>query len=268
MASAGFASVAGSAGLAQAAEPLRVHTRARRGWFALVQNGRPAAIVVDPGADPAIADAATRFSADLEQVSGAAPQRLSALLGAQGPAVIVGVIGQCPIVSELAAQGKLDVSLIAGKWEGYVQAVVTNPAPGLAQALVIAGADRRGAVYGLYDLSERIGVSPWYWFADAPVAPQLNLHLAPGAIADWPRVHYRGIGPLSRILANRKLRLSRCRKGRPQALSQMGCVLSMRSICRARGSGAWLFTSRQRSTPMAGMAFASVFLSMMGRCRF
>jgi hypothetical protein len=31
---------------------------------------------------------------------------------------------------------------------------------------VIAGSDLRGTIYGLYDVSEQIGVSPWYWWAD------------------------------------------------------------------------------------------------------
>ena len=41
--------------------------------------------------------------------------------------------------------------------------------PGVERALVIAGADRRGTIFGIYEVSEQIGVSPWYWWADVPV---------------------------------------------------------------------------------------------------
>ena len=60
------------------------------------------------------------------------------------------------------------------------------------RALVIVGADRRGAVYGAYDLSEKIGVSPWYWFADVPVQRQANVFVTAGSRRDQPQVRYRG----------------------------------------------------------------------------
>ena len=50
----------------------------------------------------------------------------------------------------------------------------------MRRALVIVGADRRGAVFGTYDLSERIGVSPWHWFADVPVTRRTDVTVAPG----------------------------------------------------------------------------------------
>ena len=63
---------------------------------------------------------------------------------------------------------KIDVSSIAGKWESFLIQVVAKPLPGVSSALVIAGSDKRGTIYGIYDLSEQIGVSPWYWWADVP----------------------------------------------------------------------------------------------------
>ena len=69
-------------------------------------------------------------------------------------------------------QGLIDVSNTEGQWEAYTTQLVTNPAPGIDQALVIAGADKRGSIYGLYDISEQIGVSPWYFWADVPAVSQ------------------------------------------------------------------------------------------------
>ena len=65
-------------------------------------------------------------------------------------------------------ENKLDASGVAGKWESFFIQVVPEPLPGVASALVIAGSDKRGTIYGIYDLSEQIGVSPWYWWADVP----------------------------------------------------------------------------------------------------
>jgi hypothetical protein len=72
--------------------------------------------------------------------------------------------------------------------------VVRNPLPGLKSALVIAGSDKRGTIFGIYDLSEQIGVSPWYWWADVPVHQHKELFVKPGKYTQGPpAVKYRGI---------------------------------------------------------------------------
>ena len=85
--------------------------------------------------------------------------------------MVVGVVGHSALLDRLATAGKIDVSAIRGQWEASVTAVVARPWPGVERALVIAGSDKRGTIYGIYDLSEQIGVSPWYWWADVPVPP-------------------------------------------------------------------------------------------------
>ena len=82
---------------------------------------------------------------------------------------MVGTLGKSPAIDALAAAGKLDTAGVTGKWESAVIQAVANPVAGVKRALVIAGSDRRGTVYGIYEVSQRIGVSPWYWWAD--VAP-------------------------------------------------------------------------------------------------
>lgn len=65
--------------------------------------------------------------------------------------------------------------------------------PGVSAALVIAGNDPRGTIYGIYDISEQIGVSPWYFWADSPVRPQKNIYALPiKKVQDSPSVKYRG----------------------------------------------------------------------------
>ncbi|GGL13186.1 glycosyl hydrolase 115 family protein [Caulobacter rhizosphaerae] len=160
--------------------------------LALIRKGTPASVYVDATADPAVRHAAEGLRGDLGRVSDGEADKLSDLAKADGPTVIIGVLGASPVIDGLVRAGKLKVGDLAGRWEGFRQVVVERPLANVPRALVIVGADRRGAVYGAYDLSERIGVSPWAWWADVPVARKADLFLTAGARADHPRVKYRG----------------------------------------------------------------------------
>lgn len=160
--------------------------------FALIRQGQPAALLIDASADPAVRHVADSFADDLERVSGKAPQRLQQIQPTSENLVVIGVLGHSPVIDGLVRAGKIQASDIAGQWEAYRQIVVDHPFPNVARALVIVGADRRGAVYGAYDISEKIGVSPWYWFADVPVRRQANVFITAGSRRDQPRVKYRG----------------------------------------------------------------------------
>ena len=72
--------------------------------------------------------------------------------------------------------------------EGWRIAAVAQPLPGVERALVIVGSDRRGTVYGVYELSEQIGVSPWYWWADVPVTQRQAFTCRPARAQDAPVV--------------------------------------------------------------------------------
>lgn len=109
--------------------------------------------------------------------------------------ILAGTIGNSTLIDGLIAANKLNTTAIAGQWEAFTTQLVASPAPGIAQALVIAGADPRGTIFGLYDMSEQIGVSPWYFWADTPVTQQANIFV-PAALAKTqvsPSVKYRGI---------------------------------------------------------------------------
>src|SRR5262249_26032050 len=89
---------------------------------------------------------------------------------------------------------RIDVGSVAAKWEATLIEVVKRPTPGIQGALVIAGSDKRGTIYGLYTLCEQIGVSPWYWWADVPVRRQDALYVNAGRyVLNSPVVKYRGI---------------------------------------------------------------------------
>ncbi len=162
--------------------------------FALAAGGRVAPLYVETRDDKAIVRAAGDFSADLERVTGVKPAEVASGATLPTQVVIVGALGHSPLIDALAAAGKLDTSGITGAWESYVIQTVANPAPGVSRALVIAGSDRRGTIYGLYAVSEASGVSPWYWWADVPVKKHTSLAVAAGAHKQGPpSVKYRGI---------------------------------------------------------------------------
>jgi len=172
--------------------PASICPRDRSTSLPLIHHGLPASVYVEATADPAVRHAAEGLRADLGRVSGHDAVKLNDLSAAKGPVVILGVLGKSPVIDGLVRAGKLKVENLTGEWEGFRQVVVERPTPQIARALVIVGSDRRGAVFGAYDLSERIGVSPWVWWADVPVTKKTDLFVTAGARADRPRVKYRG----------------------------------------------------------------------------
>ena len=98
------------------------------------------------------------------------------------------------MIEELINSKKLDGKALKGKWEKHIITTISNPFKGIDKALVIAGSDKRGTIYGIYDLSKKMGVSPWYYWAEVPVAKQENLYIKPGSFTNGePSVKYRGI---------------------------------------------------------------------------
>ncbi|UGQ47589.1 glycosyl hydrolase 115 family protein [Massilia endophytica] len=163
------------------------------GALVVASGGKAAPLHLDPQDWPGVIRAARDLQADIQRVSGALPAlKLGPAAGKQ--AVIVGTIGRSALVDQLIASGKLDASSIRGKWEGWMMQTIDNPMPGVSQALVIAGSDKRGTIYGIYELSEQIGVSPWYWWADVPPVRHATIAVsAAQAVSDAPVVQYRGI---------------------------------------------------------------------------
>ncbi|MBF9140752.1 glycosyl hydrolase 115 family protein [Hymenobacter properus] len=163
------------------------------GDFTLAAAGKTAPIYANASDWPGVLRAAKDLQADVERVTKISP-RFSTEKPAGAEVVLVGTIGKSPLIDGLVKAGKLSTAGVAGKWETFVRQVVTDPMPGVKQALVIAGSDKRGTIYGIYDLSQQIGVSPWYWWADVPVKPQTTLRIpvARHTLGE-PAVKYRGI---------------------------------------------------------------------------
>ena len=165
-----------------------------QGDFTLAANGRAAAIYASAAEWPGVLRAAQDLQADVQRVTQLQPSFITATAPVGREVVLIGTLGKSPLIDALVQQKKLDVSAVAGKWETFVRQVIVHPMPGVERALVIAGSDKRGTIYGIYDLSQQIGVSPWYWWADVPVQPQTALYVpAARHTLGEPAVKYRGI---------------------------------------------------------------------------
>jgi hypothetical protein len=162
--------------------------------FDVVTNGAAVDIFVDADDDPAVLRAVGDLQADVERVSGVVPVVTHDLSSLSSRAILVGTLGKSPAIDALVAAGKLDVSKVQGRWESFVVQAVDAPVSGVERALVIAGSDRRGSIYGIYDISEELGVSPWYWWADVTpiVRDVVRVNGAPRQEGE-PSIRYRGI---------------------------------------------------------------------------
>ena len=173
------------------ADSPKVSEKAQTGWFPLGE----ATICTDAGDYKVVNIAAQMLADDVERVSTARSTIVSATSLKklpQGVTVVAGTVGHSRIIDELVRQKAIDVSAIKGKWESYIITTVNRPRQG--QLLVIAGSDRRGTAFGLMTLSEAIGVSPWYWWADVTPQHKKALYVEPGTFVQGePSVQYRGI---------------------------------------------------------------------------
>ena len=164
------------------------------GDFALAASGRAAPLWLDDADYAGVLRAAHDLRADVQRVTGLQPALDMAKAPPAKTAVIVGTLGHSALIDGLVRSGKIDVAKIKGQWESFIITVVAQPVPGVDRALVIAGSDKRGTIYGIYEISEQIGVSPWYWWADVTPDHHDALFVKTGAFEQGPpAVKYRGI---------------------------------------------------------------------------
>lgn len=130
---------------------------------------------------------------DIKSVTGTKPELLSTN-PAEGYEIVIGTLGKSKQIDNLASSGKLNTKDLKGKWESFVISTIDNPKKSGQKLLVIAGSDKRGTIYGIYELSRQLGVSPWYWWADVPAKKRVAAYVLPGSYASGePKVKYRGI---------------------------------------------------------------------------
>lgn len=164
--------------------------------FPLISSSSQATLLFDSQDESVVKTSVSLFIDDVERVSGKKIRSITETHQSKvgDYAVIVGTIGTSKWVDNLVKKKSIDITSIVNGWEQYSIQLVDKPMSGVKKAIVIAGSDKRGTAYGLLSLSRAIGVSPWYWWADAPIKKQKQLALNVNNYnSKEPSVKYRGI---------------------------------------------------------------------------
>ncbi|MWW25954.1 glycosyl hydrolase 115 family protein [Algibacter lectus] len=161
--------------------------------FSIVEGNNTISILIDKKDAKVVSIASDIFANDVLNITGLKPSIISKASTASS-VIIAGTIGGNAIIDKLIASGKLSVTAFKNDWERYAIQVIENPVKGIDKALVIAGSDRRGTAYGILELSRKIGVSPWEWWADVTPEKRKELKVTvENTVSKSPSVKYRGI---------------------------------------------------------------------------
>jgi hypothetical protein len=164
------------------------------GNFPIAGINTVATIVIDDNDTWLVKKAADLLKTDINSVTGQTPTVVGSMAFAGKHQIIIGTIGNSKPIDALVKGKKISIEQLKGKWEAYQIEVVANPFSGVDDALVITGSDKRGAAFGVFELTKQLGVSPWYWWADVPVKKKKEVYALKGTqITDRPMVKYRGI---------------------------------------------------------------------------
>lgn len=149
----------------------------------LINGNDKVEIYMDANDCRGVSYAANALVKDIRNVSGSQ----ATIASNRKATILVGTIGHSAAIDQLVKQKRINGNLLKGKREKFIITVVDNQ-------LVIAGSDRRGTIYGIYELSQQMGVSPWYDWADVPVEHHDSIFVNRGTYTDGePAVRYRGI---------------------------------------------------------------------------
>ena len=170
------------------------------------KKGSKIAIVTD-GSDKGILRVASVVIKDIERVTGSlrkvcrvavTDDVTSGKIAYADTLVFAGILtgSSDSLIGRLLAKTNVDPSMIIGKKEVYAFSQVTG-FEGLEnkKVFVIAGSNKLGTIYGLYKLSEMIGVSPWHYFADVKPVVREELSFGPDElpiVSHEPKIEYRG----------------------------------------------------------------------------
>lgn len=149
----------------------------------LINGNDKVEIYMDANDCRGVSYAANALVKDISKVSGSQ----ATITSNRKATILVGTIGHSAAIDQLVKQKRINGNLLKGKREKFIITVVDNQ-------LIIAGSDRRGSIYGIYELSQQMGVSPWYDWADVPVERHDSIFVNKGIYTDGePAVRYRGI---------------------------------------------------------------------------
>ena len=171
-----------------------VTTKKSKNSFSLISNGNSAPFLISSSDFNGVKKVANWLRDDIRRVSAITTDIYIDQIPSSKEIIIVGTIGKSEIIDRLISEEKINLDDTKNKWEKFSIETISNPFPNVDKALVIAGSDKRGTIYGMLELSKQIGVSPWYWWADVPVMKKDNIFINSGRFSNGePKVKYRGI---------------------------------------------------------------------------
>ena len=160
-------------------------------YFPLASTDGVATICTDTDDYPVVGIAAGMLADDVKLVTGKHPIICHEL--PKGATIVAGTLGKSRLIEGLVKSQRIDVGSIQGKWESFIISTTKHPKYH-TPILLIIGSDRRGTAFGLTSLSEAIGVSPWYWWADVTPVHKPTLYVESSMfVQNEPSVQYRGI---------------------------------------------------------------------------
>ena len=162
-----------------AAEPFVTFISADAKLPLVTPQNRSFSIWCDDAEHRGVLLAVRNLQTDFEKVTTVKPE-LSNIAGKE-VRIIIGSFDKSPLIRQLVKTGKLDGKELRGKNEKYIITTLHAPLEGLqGDVLLIAGSDKRGTIYGIYELSKQIGISPWYWWLDVPPVKHQAIYIKEG----------------------------------------------------------------------------------------
>ena len=162
--------------------------------FRIVDKDQSVPILYDQNDADVVGICAKALAGDIKLITDISPELDTSFIENIHTAIIVGTLGKSKHIDTMVKTGKLSVKAIEGKWENFIIQVVDHPLKGIDKALIICGGDPRGTAFGIFELSKRLGVSPWVYWADVIPAKKKNLDVSfDKIIMGPPSVKYRGI---------------------------------------------------------------------------
>lgn len=169
------------------------YVKAQKTVFSIVTEATKASIVYDPQGPKLDSISAQLLAKDIERVTSYKPKVNTDISKVKGNVIIIGNIQSALIRKFIHPQSSVYKNLL-DKWECFSFKTIDKPSSNILKVFIIAGSDARGTAYGVFTLSEKIGISPWYWWADVPVKQQNRLTISQDDyLSAAPAVRYRGI---------------------------------------------------------------------------
>lgn len=150
-------------------------------------------LIVEKTAFEGVKKIALKSAEDMEKVIGMRPEVKDSYNGHK-EIILFATAGKSPFLSKLVEDGKIDLQMVEGHREVYGIYIIENPFNGVKRALVVAGSDKRGTIYGIFALSEKFGISPLIYWGDAAVkcTGSIVFNEDMEEISREPSIKYRG----------------------------------------------------------------------------